>query len=218
MYIDENLVKSFFIGLNNAGINYVLIKNIANELPSKLKNGKDIDILVHPESQADFEKHMLQCEFEKVRHPLGRENGWSFGYCLDENQFWKNSKDDQLLYIDVSTKLPCKSLTPKMWIPLDETINRSVWENKIFDEKNGWWIMCDEDVFVYMIVRSVFDKHQFKAEYIQDIENKKFLLQSENVINKLSKVFFKYTDRLIQQITEKRYDTIFSDYISFCEY
>lgn len=218
MYIDENLVKSFFIGLNNAGINYVLIKNIANELPSKLKNGKDIDILVHPESQSDFEKHMLQSHYQKILSPNGRQNGWNFGYGLKEYQFWQNKNTDYDFFIDVFEKLACKSLTPKMWIPLDEIINRSVWENKIFDEKNGWWIMCDEDVFVYMIVRSVFDKHQFKAEYIQDIENKKFLLQSENVINKLSKVFFKYTDRLIQQIAEKRYDTIFSDYISFCEY
>ena len=37
MYIDANLIKQFFSELNNANINYVLIKNIANELPYKLK-------------------------------------------------------------------------------------------------------------------------------------------------------------------------------------
>lgn len=218
MYIDANLIKQFFSELNNANINYVLIKNIANELPYKLKDGKDIDILVHFKSQYDFENCMVSIGYKKIVPPNGRKNGWSFGYGLKEYQFWQNINTNFNLYIDVFEKLSCKSLTPKMWIPLDETINQSVWSNKVFDEKNGWWIMSDEDIFVYMIIRSIFDKQYFKQEYISDIESKKFYLKSESVKYKLSKVFFKYTERLIYMLEQNRYDEIFKDYITFSNY
>lgn len=218
MYIDEKLIKEFFSTLNSSDVEYVLIKNIANELPYKLKNGKDIDILVNKNSFDCFESLMHGIGFQKITPPKGRTNGYAFGYGLKEYTFWEKRQEEQVLYIDVFEKLSCLSLTPKMWIPLDDVINQSVWQNKVFDDKNDWFIMADEDILIYMIVRSIFDKQEFKDVYIHDIEVKKSYLDNENVKFKLEKVFFKYTDRLIYMLKQCRYDEIIKDYITFCDY
>lgn len=218
MYIERELIDAFFAGLYDAKIQYVLIKNIGAELPDHLKDGKDIDILVHKDSEAAFVCIMEAMDFQRIAHPLGTQAGWHFGYKLAENQFWSKRGTEQNFYVDVSEKLACKSLSPKMWIPLDNVINESIWHNRVFDEKNQWWIMDEENIAVYLLIRSVFDKHVFKKEYIVEIEKRKELFQKEPVIEKLKTVFFSYTPRLLDLVQEKRYDEIFSDYVGFDEY
>ena len=107
---------------------------------------------------------------------------------------------------------------PNMWIPLDQKINNDIWKNKVFDSKNNWWIMDEKTIFVYMIARSILDKHMFKDVYISDIEKKRFLLDDAEIREKLSLIFFKYTDHLIELIKNGSYATIFDDYIAFTEY
>ena len=217
-YIEKNLILSFFEELTNSNIEYVLIKNIDNELPEKLQDGKDIDILVKQEDKEKFEKFMIQQGFIKRIPPLGRKNGWNFAYQLPEYQFWQKEKVDCIFYIDASFKLSCKSLTPKTWIPLDDKINIEIWKNKVFDKKNNWWIMDNQTILIYMIVRSIFDKQEFKAGYIIEIEKRKSLLEEENTRFKLSKIFFKYTDRLIYLIKKGQYEDIIIDYFTFVDY
>ena len=77
--------------------------------------------------------------------------------------------------------------------------------------------LCQMKIYL-CIIRSIFDKQYFKQEYISDIESKKFYLKSESVKYKLSKVFFKYTERLIYMLEQNRYDEIFKDYITFSNY
>ncbi|MBE5980974.1 MAG: hypothetical protein E7249_17910 [Paenibacillaceae bacterium] len=218
MFINKLHVMDFFELINGSSIDYVLIKNVGRELPDQLKDGKDIDIIVKDNQIDKFEKFMKSHNFSIVDHPLGRKNGWNFGYQLPEHQFWKKNNIEETLYIDVSFKLSCKSLSPKIWIPLDQQINKDIWENKVFDKKNGWWIMDDRTIFIYMIVRSVFDKNQFKDVYVNDIEKMSYLLNDIDVVRSMECVFFKYTNRLIDLLKEKRYDDIINDYICFVEY
>lgn len=218
MYIERTLIHEFFSRLNTSGIQYVLIKNIGGELPDRLKDGKDIDILVHPDSDPAFVRVMQEMDFQRVPHPLGAEAGWSFGYKLKACQFWSQQGTAQLFYIDAFEKLACKSLSPKMWIPIDTCVNDSIWRNRVFDRKNQWWCMDEENLAAYLLIRCVFDKHTFKKEYIAEIEKREALFQEEAVIRKLQTVFFAYTPRLLALVREKRYYEIFSDYLAFDEY
>lgn len=217
-YIPAEFVQDFFSKLNNSNIEYVLIKNISDELPDKLEDGKDIDILVNEKYIKDFKKFMNSNNFKEKTHPYGKKNGWVFGYKLPKHQFWKLKNKDFKFFIDVCFKLCCKSLTPNIWIPLDNCINEDIWKNKVFDDKNNWWIMDDETTLVYMFCRAVFDKKEFKKGYISEIEKRKILLDSESVKHKLSKVFFKYTDLLISQAKSCDYDEIVKNYIAFRDY
>ena len=157
MVINKKLVDEFFFGLNEAEIEYVLIKNICEELPCNLRDGKDIDILVHTSSVPAFKQAMLKMNFKQIVAPYGIREGWSFGYQLNEYQFWRKNNATCNFFIDAAEKLMCKSLMPKMWIPIDNTINESIWRDKVFDTKNNWWSMDEDNVAAYLIIRSVFD-------------------------------------------------------------
>lgn len=218
MFINKQHVIDFFDMLNCSSIEYVLIKNVGDELPEYLEDGKDIDILVKHDQSDEFQQLMLNNNFCKLDPPLGRKNGWNFGYQLPEYQFWKKNEIESTLYIDACFKLSCKSLTPKTWIPLDQIINQEIWENRVYDEKNGWWIMDDRTIFIYLIIRSIFDKNEFKEVYVKDIEKMSYLLDDQDVVSKLKYVFFKYTTCLIKMLKEKRYDEIINDYLCFVEY
>lgn len=218
MYINDKYIRELFSILNSSGVNYVLIKNINDELPYALENGKDIDILVHENDIALIEKVMVFAGFQRTIHPLGNENGWKFAYQLPEFQFWKKHSIDQDLYVDISFKLCCKGIMPGIWIPLDETINLNIWERKLLDNILNCWRMDYETQLCYLIIRSIFDKNEFSVKYIEEIQSMKYLLSSERVYSILKKVFFKYTDRLIFLIKENQYKNIIPDFIKYNEY
>ena len=217
-YIDKNLVDTFFKMLNAADINYVLLKNMGHELPERLKNGKDIDVLVNLEDRKRFTETMLENGFLHRIPPLGRENGYRFAYQLPEYQFWQLGGIEQIFYIDACFKLMCKSLTPKYWVPLDESINRAIWENKCWDENLKCWAMDDKTLVVYLLARAVFDKKNFSDVYIQEIEQRKYLLEDKQVYDMLRTVFYKYTDTLINLLRKSEYTKIVNSYITFKEY
>lgn len=217
-YIPEKYIKRFFEVMNDNDIQYVLIKNIFDELPCKLPDGKDIDILVHTDSKEKFEECMSANGFGRRIPPNGKENGWSFAYQLPEYEFWQMEKNKFTFYIDANFKLCCKSLMGKIWIPLDNSIQEELWKNKVFDAENNWWIMDEYTILVYLLVRAVFDKENFRAGYIEGIEKRKHLIAAECVKEKLSKIFFNYTDRLIHMVNEGKYSEIVQDYRGFREY
>lgn len=218
MTIPAEVILDFFERLSATDILYVIIKNVGDELPFHLKDGKDIDILVHESCMRKFEEFMVSHNFDMQIQPLGRANGWNFAYKLPEYQFWKYKDDRFTFYVDASFKLCCKSLTPKMWIPLDKSINDDIWEKKVYDSEHHWWMMDDETVLVYLLVRGIFDKREFKAGYIEGIEQRKSSLVNEDVQGKLSKVFFNYTQSLTDQVIAGKYDDIIRNYLMFANY
>ena len=79
MYYQEFDIKELF-ELLNINVNYILAKNIANELPDKLKVGKDIDIIVHPDDYAKYRTLMPKHEYKLIIHPKGSYVGWKYLY------------------------------------------------------------------------------------------------------------------------------------------
>ncbi len=217
-YVEKQLILDFFEGLNEAGIEYALIKNIDGELPEHLVDGKDIDILVKESEKEHFEEYMRTHDFCSKVPPCGRKKGWRFAYQLPEYEFWQKENVESTFYVDCSFKLCCISLTPKTWIPLDKCINEDLWGKRVFDENNHWWILDDETTLIYLIVRAIFDKREFRTGYKNGIEERKALLENDSTKKKLSKVFFKYTDRLVTLLNEGRYEEIINDYFTFTEY
>lgn len=209
-------VQALFNILNIHKINYVLTKNIADELPSKLKLGKDIDLLVHPSYYAKIQYLMYIYNYEQIVHPHGKENGWQFIYGAHENIMFRHVAN--ALMVDVYAELCTKSLSMNAWLPLDKIIQESVWRDKVWDAANQWWIMDDENILIYLLTRSVFEKPDFSAAYIQEIEKRKELLTTPTAREKLEKTFFKFTDTLIQKVSHGQYQEIFNSYLTFTDY
>ena len=54
--------------------------------------------------------------------------------------------------MDVCFKLCCKGAMPNIWIPLDDSINAGIWENKFFDEDLECWRLDYETQLYYLII------------------------------------------------------------------
>lgn len=216
--IDKIHIENFFDMLNKERISYSLIKNIAGELPTNLKDGKDIDILVKLEDREKFARVMGGHGFLYRVPPLGREGGWNFGYNLPEYQFWQLGNIPQTFYIDACFKLMCKSLTPKTWVPMNEEIQQLAWTEREWNERLGCWQLGPKTLFVYLFAREVFDKREFKKEYISEIEKRKSLIDDSEVLALLRTVFYNFTDMLVDLVKKSDYESIVGQYIKFQNY
>lgn len=215
-YINVKFVEDFIQGLNNSNVTYVIIKNIGDELPSHLAPGKDIDIIVHKDSMNAFHDYMKPIA-RRIIHPFGKEHGYQNIYGLEEFEKWRLNTADDLL-IDVSNKLCCQSVMPKIWLPVDNLIQRDMWENRVFDKNKNWWRIDDNILFSYLLIRCVFDKHFFPDLYIKEIEKVRPIIDMETVMSYLKLVFFKFSPTLIDLIDKKKYQSIIPSYFKFKNY
>lgn len=103
-------------------------------------------------------------------------------------------------------------------IPLDKLIQNHIWQNKVWNEEYKWWIMDDITILLFLIIRGVFDKREFKAKYVYEIEKRIEYIDCDKFYDLAYTVFFKFTDKLIMLIKERKYENIIKQYLSFREY
>ena len=215
-YINSKIIHQFFNFLNTEEISYALIKNVGDELPHKLRVGKDIDIIVKSDSVERFHLIMPQIA-RKIIHPLGKEMGWRNIYGLDDFEFWRLKTADDI-FIDVTTKLCCHSLMPQIWLPLDNLIQKDLWNNKLFNKEKGWWQLDENILFTYLIIRCVFDKHKFTEIYTKEILIHRRNISTDIVMTYLKLEFFNFSETLLDLIDTCRFEDIIPSYLRFCKY
>ena len=214
-FISKNSVVNFFNLINESKIDYILIRNISNELPDFLEEGKDIDLLINNIDQIKVHCFLEENNFRKIPHPH-RNNIFLYG--VNKFNFYKNT--DKVI-LDINYQLACRSTDAGQWIPLDQTIQQSAWRDKRFVSINkdfGYWALSIEDEFITLITRSIFDKSEFKQAYIKRIQELYQLINIQDVTLKLELIFFKFTPYLIDLIAQDKYDMIINDYLTFNEY
>lgn len=217
-YISRDEINKVFSSLDGAGTVYALKTNNGNELPDRLTEGKDIDLLVLPD---DIEKLRTALEgigFHRIAAFKGTGNGYRFAYGLIENQIFRKNTPQGGLYVDADFALMCMSLQPKIWIPLDKAITRDAFANRVYNQELKCWELDEETRLIYLLARCVFDKHQFTDVYIREIEKRRALMNRRSVAEKLQKVFFRFTPRLISMLNAREYQNIFNAYITFQDY
>ena len=87
-----NLIKSeelitIFTLLNEGKLNYILMRNINNEIPSNVEIKKDIDILVKYQDKVSFINFFKQNNFQQISHPH-KDNIFLYG--VEKFEFYKN--------------------------------------------------------------------------------------------------------------------------------
>jgi hypothetical protein len=214
MSIDQKIIIEMFEMLNENKIEYVLLRNIGNELPSNYSTNKDIDILVNPNSKTKLHQILLRNNWRKIKHPWDFDNNFVFLYAMDKFEMFTNIS----INLDVCYQLPCRSINRGEWMPLDQMILNSVWTNRYKHPEYNWYQMCTEDQLVHLISRSIFDKKTFTDLYIYEIKTLFKEANLEEFSNRLDLVFFKYTPRLIKNIENNNYENIVQDYLQFTEY
>jgi hypothetical protein len=212
--VESKLIVEIFDKLNLSDINYILIRNIDNELPNNLKVDKDIDILVKNEDIDKIYSFFKKNKFNRMPHP---HRGGVFLYGVKKFEFFKNNYN---ILFDLNYHLVCRSLDKGQWMPLDQIIQRSAWINKrlVKTKELSYWTLSYEDEFITLIVRSIFDKKEFQQGYIFRIESLYLLIDKKDVTQKMSYIFFNYTPTLLKQVEKKEYSDIINNYISFKGY
>ena len=209
----SNEIKKVFKLLNENQVEYILMRNIDNELPNDLEIGKDIDLLI--KDKKAIVKILKNNNFKKITHP--HQNN-IFLYGVEKFEFYKNDKE---VLFDLNFQIAVRSLDAGQWIPLDETIQISAWKNRRFEQQSedfGYWTLSYDDEFISLVARSIFDKKEFQDGYIKRINELQPLLGKEEVVKKLNMVFFKFTPYLLEMIEKQEFDKIITNYLQFKEY
>ena len=215
IYVDANIIIELFSIMNVNDIEYVLLKNLDNELPNKLTPGKDIDIIVHPNYKKKIETCLETYGWIKSNHPWDFGNNFIFLYSMDPFiMYVKNN-----VAIDICFQLNCRSLNAGEWFPLDEQIQKSVFNNKRTEKGKPWLSRLSyEDELIHLITRSIFDKKKFTLTYINQIEYLYKRINTEDFYEKLELVFFKFHKTLINSLENKNYKNIRDSYLQFKNY
>ena len=207
-FFSKNQVLDLF-NLLNENVEYILLRNINNELPSRLSKKKDIDIIVKESSLDILNTILLKNKWNVIRHPYSRV---PFLYGMTPFIFYNKNG----LHLDVCCQLSCRSLNKGEWFPLHMDIQKKIWKDKIaVNQPFITYMLSSEDEFVHLLTRCIFDKKSFHKDYINRIE---FLLRKIDISvvkGLLELVFYKYTNRLIEMIENKRFEKIPQDYIQF---
>lgn len=218
MLIPRDEILFVFQLFNDSKIEYALMTNNNDELPDNLLSGKDIDILVSPLQIELLDSILQKNNYIQIPHPKGKSNGWGFSYGSIEHQKWKKQWVEYDLELDIQFQLMCSSLQPNIWIPLDRSINEDAFKLRTFNSTLSCYELDDETRLIYLIARCVFDKNTFNDIYIKEIEKRSGLLSDKSFQIKMKKVFFNYSERIIQLLCEKKYNDIIHDYITFKNY
>lgn len=213
MYSDSKEIIDFFNQLEKKGIGYCVLRDVDNCIPYKISESKDIDIIILSEDMEKFHKLMKTMHFKKQRHPWDFSNNFVFLYAMDKFEFYVRAG----IHIDICYQMACRSTDHGEWVPLDQVIQKSIWKNKVKDEY-GIYRLSPEDELIHLLTRCIFDKKIFENNYVVCIKKLLAVVNMDEVRQKLSLVFFKYTNRLIEQIQKEKYDCIYTNYLKFEDY
>ena len=210
----KDVIFDFFSRLNEANLDYVLLRNSNNELPSKLKKNKDIDLWVALNNRERFIKFLKKNNFRKIRHPLRK---YIRLYGVSKFEMFINKFG---LIVDINYEICVKSLSKLHLVPIDEHYQRNILKNfkKIYFSNVPIKHIGDNEYHVLLIARHIFDKESFSAWSISEINKLSSICNSKIVYQYLKLIFFSFTDELLNLINKRRYNFIHQKYIEFKKY
>ena len=213
-FVNTEYINELFEILEEGKIEFVLLRNIDEELPDKLSVNKDIDIIVHPKDIEKLISTLTINQWNLRKHPWDFGDNFTFLYSMEPFLFFEKNQ----LHLDVCFQMACRSLNKGEWFPLDEIIQESIWIHKTTVDKPWLYVLSNEDYLIHLITRSIFDKKEFTQGYINEIEKLLPIIEMTKLLEKLEVVFFKFSTILIKMIAQKEYHKIRADYIKYSNY
>lgn len=216
-YVSHFLIEQMVDELNE-NVEYVFLYDVQVKKANYISNGETVNILVKSGKER-MHSVLEKIGFIKIAHSIFDCGHYAFLYGLERSELWQYKSSESDVFLDISYGLSCDSIMPNVRLPLDKQIQEYMWNNRIYDDETKAWLLNNESMFVLLIVRSVFDYKFFSKEHIEKIE----LLENNGISGQkvkelLQVVFFKFTDKLLLLLKEKRYNEIIKNYIKFMEY
>lgn len=171
-----------------------------------------LTVLIKPDCYKGFKKLAKRWGLKRLEHPFGKRHGYKFLYQMQEFAIYE--KDGW--YYEIFCQLPCKSLTPKMWMPLDKCVQQALWATK--QEKDGYLYVAEEEMWIYRMTRSMFTSMTFTEKDKAFLESYKQVLTSDTLKEKLNLIVFGFANRLVELASQGNYDAILTEYYSYKDY
>ena len=201
---DEKKVSgSFGRMLKEADIRYRYVES-GNRIITFLVNNEDYSLY-----KKVLRKHPA---FQRETHVYGREMGYDFLYQMRPFELYQCNG----VYIEVFFQLPCMSLTPNTWIPLDRHIQKQIWDRNI--EKDGLPVLDEAAYYIFRLCWSIFHRGYFSSRDKTILDQHEDALKDPTMRDLMPYVFFGYSSRLLELLSRKEYDCIIQDYYQFNDY
>ncbi|MCM1496839.1 MAG: hypothetical protein NC124_00030 [Clostridium sp.] len=171
-----------------------------------------LTLLVRPECYKMFRKYAKKERLKKLEHPFGKRHGYRFLYQMHEFEMYEKNG----YYYEIMCQLPCKSLTPKMWMPLDKCVQKALWTDKRMIE--GYPYVADEEMWIYRMTSCMFTRMDITPEDRTFFEENRGVLSSESLRQKLLLIVFGFADTLLELARERDYGHIIEKYYSYADY
>ena len=78
--------------------------------------------------------------------------------------------------------------------------------------------MDDESQLIHLICHCIFDKNKFTGYYCEKVNELFSKINKKTFLEILQPFFYKYSENLYELLSNKNYENIFEEYLSFKEY
>lgn len=192
----------------------------------------NIRVITEALSENGISYALLDNEEKEVRIPISEESREAVKK-LAGKAGWKKMKDrsgDLYLYgmkhflyylvencrLIICCQLACRSTLNDGWVPLDRKINgQALSDIRIKDQ------ICylgAEDELCYLLAKCVYTVKFFKDADRKRLEEDMSTVDAAGLLPKLEGVFFRFTDKILELLHEKKYDDIITALWRFAEY
>lgn len=173
-----------------------------------------VTFIINPKCRKLFQSKIAKAKgVKKSAHIYGKSFGYKFLYQMKPFDLYIYNG----VCIEIYYQLPCMSLTPKTWIPLDKCLQIRTFEERQTDD-NGMLQLDDISYYIYRLGWAIFKNNSIGKYEEKVFKEKAEVLKDDAFAACLKMVFFGYADRMIQLLKEEKYSEIFVDYCSYYEY
>lgn len=166
-------------------------------------------ILIRPGSYNEYRNTIIHdSNINLLHHPYGNMFGYRFLYQMYPFEIFETENN----YVEVYFQLPCLSLTPKTWIPLDKIIQDRIWR---FDNQTH---IDDLSFLIYKITWAIFKNGCFNEDSVKVISRLIPSVDRNEFHYLLSLVFYGFTDDLVNYLYDSQYHKIIQDFFAFSNY
>lgn len=192
----------FIQGMEKADIDYRIIDMSANKAR----------ILMKYENRNKVVGILWGSQFRDTEYLWGKSKGYVYKYQLHELEAYV--KDEAM--VEIYYELPCLSLMPKILLPLDSSIQRAAWDGE--DIMGNLKFLPEKVYMVFLIVQCVFFHNRFSSSEERFFLDRKEILRTEQLRQYLEKIFFSYTECVVDSMISGRFNDIYPNYIRFTSY
>jgi hypothetical protein len=197
-----DILKDFASQLENAKVDYRVL-DVQNKMITMMTRHSDV---------ARLGEILKGKRFKQCIHPMGKKRGYRYLYRMNEFLLYKYKG----IYLEFYFQLPCASLTPRTWMPLDLAIQTRLWEQN--ERKNGLLWVDNLNQYLFHLCWAIFSNSGFSPYEKEFLASHKAVLEELEFARLTSLVFFKFTPDLLRLLKEDRFDDILPSYYQFSNY